>query len=72
MTLSVAEKARSTSLAGDNRACSDGRSGKNKYGDGEGTEARDRAPKKRPLHNGDGQREKVLYLRRIWVHGLSL
>ena len=51
ITLSVAEEARNTFSAGDNRACSDGRSGKNKCGDDEGTGARDRAPKKRPLYN---------------------
>ena len=33
-TLSVAEKARNASSVGDNRACSDGRSGENEYGSG--------------------------------------
>jgi len=54
MTLSMAEEARSISSAGDNRAHSNRRSGKNKYSDSEGTEARDRDPKKRSLYNGGG------------------
>ena len=39
MTFGVAEKA-AIALAGDNRACSDGRSGKNKCGSGEGIGSR--------------------------------
>ena len=40
MSPSVAEKSNALSV-GDNRACSDGRSRKNKYGDDEGTGTRD-------------------------------
>jgi len=47
----MVEKA-SVSSAGNNRACSSGRSGKNECGDDEGIEARDKAPKKRFLCNG--------------------
>jgi len=53
MTLSVTEEANASS-AGDNRACSNKRRGKNKYSDSEGIGAKDRAPKKRPLCNGSG------------------
>jgi len=42
MTPSVAEEA-TIALAGDNRACSDGRSGENKYNSGEGIRSRSRA-----------------------------
>ena len=72
MTLSVAEETRSTSSVGNNRAHSDERSGKHGYSNGEGTEVGDRVPKKRPLHDGDGQGEELLHLWRIWAHGLSL
>ena len=41
MTLSVAEKANAFS-AGDNRACSDGRSRMDEHGSGEGSRARSR------------------------------
>jgi len=40
MTTSVAKEA-TTSSAGDNRACSDGRGRKNKYGGGKGIETGD-------------------------------
>ena len=40
MTISVAEEANTLSV-GDNEACSDGRNGKNKYGNGEGTRTGD-------------------------------
>ena len=71
MTLSVAENA-NTFSAGGNRACSNGRSKKNKCDNGEGTEARNRDPKKRPLCNGGGQGKKLVNLRRIQAHSLTL
>ena len=71
MTLSMAEKANAFS-AGGNRACPNGRSKKNKCGNGERIEARDRNPKKRPLCNGGGQGKKLLYLWRIQTHSLTL
>ena len=40
MTISMAEEANALS-AGDNRACSNGRGGKNKCGGGKGTRIRD-------------------------------
>jgi len=49
MTPSVVKEA-NTSEAGDNRACSDGRSRKNKYGNSERTRTR----------NGDGSQERSL------------
>jgi len=49
MIPSVAKEA-NTFKAGDNRACSDGRSRKNKYGNSEGTRTRD----------GDGSQERSL------------
>jgi len=42
MTIGVAEKATIAS-AGNNRACSDGRSGENECGNGEGIKSRSRA-----------------------------
>jgi len=72
MTLSMAEKARSTSSVGDNRAHSDRRSGKNECSDDEGIGARDRGPKKRLLCNGGKQGEELLHLQGIWAYGLSL
>ena len=68
----MAEEARSTSSVGDNRARSDGRSGKNECGDNEGIGARDRGPKKRPLCNGGKQGKELLHLQGIWAHGSSL
>ena len=52
MTLSVAEETRSTSSAGNNRAHSDGRSGKNEYSNGEGIGVEDRVSKTRSLCDG--------------------
>jgi len=65
----MAEKARSTSSVGNNRAHSNGKSGKNECSNGEETGVEDRAPKKRSLCNGDRQGEKLLHLQRIWAHG---
>jgi len=69
MTPSVAEKANALSV-GDNRACSNGRSRKNEYGDDEGTGTRDGdTSQKGPLYNGGGPRKKLLCLWRIWAYG---
>jgi len=51
MTISVAEKANAPS-AGDNRACSDGRSQKDKCGSSARTRVGDRGSQKRFLCNG--------------------
>jgi len=51
MTLSVAEEI-ATSLAGDNRACSNERGGENKYGGSEKTRTRNGGSKKGPLCDG--------------------
>jgi len=68
----VAEEANAFS-AGNNRACSDERSRENKCSSGESIRTRDRdSPKKRPLHDGSGQGEKLLYLWRIQAYGLTL
>jgi len=53
MTISVAEKAKALS-AGNNRACSDGRSREDKHGGSERVRTEDRNPKKRLLCDGDG------------------
>ena len=54
LDISVAEEANAFS-AGDNRACSDGRSRKNECSSGERIGTRDESfPKKRPLHDGSG------------------
>jgi len=72
MTLSVAEET-NTFSAGDNKACSNGRSRKNKYSSGERIRTRNGGfSKKRPLCNGSGQGEELLCLWRIWAYGLSL
>jgi len=69
MTPSVAEKANALSV-GDNRACSNGRSRKNEYGDDEGTGTRDGdTSQKEPLYNGGRPRKKLLCLWRIWAYG---
>jgi len=72
ITLSVAEEANAFS-AGDNRACSNGRSKENKYSSGERIRTRNGGfSKKRPLYNGSGQGEELLCLWRIWAYGPSL
>jgi len=53
MTLSVAKKANASST-GDNRACSNGGSQKDKYSSSARVETRDGGFQKRPLYNGDG------------------
>ena len=64
MTTSVAEET-TTSSAGDNRACFDGRGGKDKCSSGKGIETGDRSSQKRPLCDGGGQKEELLHLQRI-------
>jgi len=68
----MAEKANALSV-GDNRACSDGRSRKNKYSDDKGTGTRDGdTSQKGFLYNGGGLRKKLLCLQRIWAYSLLL
>ena len=72
MTPSVTEEANAFS-AGNNRACSNGRSEENEYSSGERTETRDGSTsKKGPLCYGGRQGEELLCLQGIWAHGLSL
>ena len=69
MTLSVVEEANAFS-AGNNRACSNGRSRKNKCSSGERIRTRNGGiSKKRPLHDESRQKEKLLYLWKIQAHG---
>ena len=71
MTISVAEEATAFS-AGDNRACSDGRSGEDKYSS-KGIRARGRGSSKiGSLCYGGGPREELLYLWRFWAYGPPL
>jgi len=67
----VAEEA-TTSSAGDNRACSDGRDRENECDSGEGIGTGDGGSQKRLLCDGGGQEEELLYLWRFWTHGPSL
>jgi len=53
MTLSVAKEA-NTSSAGDNRACSNGRSGEDECSSSERVETGNRGSKKEPLYDGGG------------------
>jgi len=72
MTISVAEEV-FVSSAGTNKACSNRESRKDKYGDGEGTGVGSRGTsQKRSLCYGSRLGKKLLYLRRIWAHGLPL
>jgi len=48
----MAKEAGNTSTAGDNKICSDGRCGKNEYGDGKILTARDRVPLKELVCHG--------------------
>jgi len=63
-----------TYSAGDNKACFNGRGGKNKCssGKGIGIGTGNGSSQKRPLCNGGGQKKELLYLQRIWAHSLSL
>ena len=72
MIPSMAEETNASS-SGANKACSDGRSREDEYGDGKGTRTRNgNAFKKRPLCNGSGQGEELLRLWGIWAFGPSL
>jgi len=72
MTISVAEEA-NTFSAGANKACSDGRSRKDKCSDDEETRTEGKgASQKRPLCYGSRSGKKLLRLQRIWAHGLPL
>ena len=73
-TISVAEDANAP-LAGNNRACSDGRSGEDKHGSGE--RARSRTgyggfSETRPLCYGSRQGKKLLCLQGFQVYGPQL
>jgi len=71
-TSSVPEEATIAS-AGNNRACSDGRSGENKRGSRERTGGRigyGGSSETVPLCNGGRQGEELLCLQRIWAYGL--
>ena len=71
---SVAEEANAPSV-GNNRACSNERSGENKYSSGKRTRGRTGnrdVPETRPLCNGGRPREELLYLWGFWAHGLPL
>ena len=72
MTTSVAEEVGNVFPVDNNRACSDGRSGENECGGCERTEAGNGGTKKRLLYNESRQREKLLYLLKIWPYGLTL
>jgi len=54
----LAKKAGNASIAGSYRTCSDGRSGKDKCGDGETPTARDRVSSKESICHGYEQEEK--------------
>jgi len=72
MTLSVVEKV-TTFSAGNNRACSDRRSGENKCNGVERAGTRDGgSSKKGSLHYGSGSWKELLHLQRFWAYGLLL
>jgi len=73
MTLGVAKEANAS--AGDNGACSDGRSGENKCGSSERAGGRigyGGSSETGPLCNGDRQRKELLYMWRIWAYSPTL
>jgi len=71
-TLGVAEEATIAS-AGNNRACSDGGSGKDEYGGSKRCRTRGWGSSKTgPLCYGYRSGEKLLRLRRIWAYGPQL
>jgi len=73
MTLGMAKEANAS--AGDNGACSDGRSGENKCGSSERAGGRTRyggSSEIGPLYNGGRQRKELLHVWRIWAYGLTL
>ena len=63
-TLDLARETGDSLIVDNNRACSDRRSGKNKYSSKEFREANGTI-KKKSLYNGCGQRKKLLQLWRI-------
>jgi len=68
----MAEEANAFS-AGNNRACSNGRSRKNKYGNGKRAGTRDRGSlQKRLLYYRSEWRKNLLCLQRIQAHDLTL
>jgi len=76
MTFGMAEEVAIAS-AGDNRACSDGRSRKNKYSSGErignwGRTKCRRSFKMRLLCYGYRSKSELLHMWRFWAHGLTL
>jgi len=72
MTLSVAEEANVFS-AGNNRACSDGRSRENKYSGSKGVRTGNGSSnKKGSLRYGSRSGEELLCLQGIWAYGLTL
>ena len=71
MTPSMAEEARNAASVGDNRACSDGGSRKDKYGNGTAT-AEGRVGTMQPICHGNRQGEELLCLWRFQAYGLLL
>ena len=72
MTISVVKKANASST-GDNRACSDGRSRKDKCGDSERFRAGNGGfSEKGPLYYGGGQRKELLCMWGFQAYGLPL
>jgi len=71
MTLSVIEKAGNAPLAGENRACSNGESKKDKCNN-DIPIAKSRIGTTQSLCNGSGQGKELLYLQRVRAHSLIL
>jgi len=67
----VAEEVNAFS-AGNNRVCSDERSGENKCHSGKRARAEYRSSKKGPIYDGGRPRKELLCLWRFWEHGLPL
>jgi len=67
----VAEEANIFS-AGDNRACSNGRSGENKCNSGKRARTGYRSSKKGPICDGGRLRKELLCLWSFWAHGSPL
>ena len=60
MATSLAKEARNTSIVGDNRVCSNGGSGKNRYGNGMPSIKGRGCPKEPLYHRCEQKREKEL------------
>jgi len=71
ITTSVAEKTGHVSSVGNNRAYSDGGSGKDKCGNNTPS-IEGRGCSKKPLCYKYKQRKKLLCMQRIWAHSLTL